>query len=252
MRQHDDPQPDAAAQGVSPGERSLSRYAASASIGVDTGVSQVGAWRVISVIPWAARHACQLSPGSEKRRGPHQNQLTRAGTGPRARRCCPTGSFLRRWPSGGCRLYARQTPPIKRSTLASVDRRLTAARTPQPLCQSRTVSSLGIRWAAARTACHTVGVVVNSPQVRAERCAAALGGVVLRPRLWVRCPRQRLHAAVPSARTSQHGWLGRWALAWDKPGTEISSRAPCPSYRGSAAMPCWRSCRLPSLSWRTT
>jgi thiosulfate/3-mercaptopyruvate sulfurtransferase len=37
----------------------------------------------------------------------------------------------------------------------------TAVRTPQPLCQSRKVSSIDMRWAYSATACATVGAVVN-------------------------------------------------------------------------------------------
>ena len=55
--------------------------------------------------------------------------------------------------------------PIRRSTIATLGRAAAAARTPQPVCQSRYVSSMLIRPAYAVTASRTVAAVVNSTQV---------------------------------------------------------------------------------------
>src|SRR5439155_20193428 len=68
-----------------------------------------------------------------------------------------------------------------------VGKATTADRKPQLMWKWRKVSSMDMRWAYSATACVTVGAVVKSTQVWAERWAIALGGFVVRPCLWARC-----------------------------------------------------------------
>src|SRR5262249_55283622 len=101
-----------------------------------------------------------------------------------------------------------------------------------------------MRGASSATAWATVGAVVKSPQVGAERCAVALGGVVVRPCVWARgwagalarLARSRavprfcwgLGGAVTVARTTiqsgTSGWSGRPRPVSQPP------RGPVPSH----------------------